>query len=290
MDVPQARTALEESVRRVTSIALVHETLSASLDESVDVRRGRRPGARHDRRGGRRPAVTVRRRGQLRRAAGGDGHAAGDGAHRAGAERRRARATTTSRPAPSRSGSRRARRHRLTVQVVDDGRGLPPGFEAASSRPAGASDRADPGRLRARRSARAVLAGIGWNGGHGDLRVTTRSVTRVSRSAAGCAVVQRLSAIRSSSDRPPQTPASCPLSSAHARQASVTVQRPADCLGVLRSAGVRGRSLPMGKNSSGSSSRHAAACRQSMRRPSVTVCVVPLVKSFTRCGVTQPIP
>ncbi|CAM3268533.1 sensor histidine kinase [Stackebrandtia soli] len=33
--VPQARAALEESVRRVTSIALVHETLSRSSDESV---------------------------------------------------------------------------------------------------------------------------------------------------------------------------------------------------------------------------------------------------------------
>jgi two-component sensor histidine kinase len=34
--VPEARTALEESMRRVQSIALVHETLSVSIDESVD--------------------------------------------------------------------------------------------------------------------------------------------------------------------------------------------------------------------------------------------------------------
>jgi two-component sensor histidine kinase len=33
---PEARTALEESMRRVSSIALVHETLSVSIDESVD--------------------------------------------------------------------------------------------------------------------------------------------------------------------------------------------------------------------------------------------------------------
>jgi len=33
--VPEARTALEESMRRVTSIALVHETLSTSIDEEV---------------------------------------------------------------------------------------------------------------------------------------------------------------------------------------------------------------------------------------------------------------
>jgi two-component system, sensor histidine kinase PdtaS len=34
--VPGARAALEESMRRVQSIALVHETLSVSIDESVD--------------------------------------------------------------------------------------------------------------------------------------------------------------------------------------------------------------------------------------------------------------
>jgi two-component sensor histidine kinase len=34
--VPAARVALEESMRRVQSIALVHETLSVSIDESVD--------------------------------------------------------------------------------------------------------------------------------------------------------------------------------------------------------------------------------------------------------------
>jgi two-component sensor histidine kinase len=36
MSVPEARGALEEAVRRVGSIALVHETLSQSLDENVD--------------------------------------------------------------------------------------------------------------------------------------------------------------------------------------------------------------------------------------------------------------
>ena len=35
--IPEARRALEESMRRVNSIALVHETLSASVDEKVDV-------------------------------------------------------------------------------------------------------------------------------------------------------------------------------------------------------------------------------------------------------------
>jgi two-component sensor histidine kinase len=36
VSVPEARSALEESMRRVQSIALVHETLSVSIDESVD--------------------------------------------------------------------------------------------------------------------------------------------------------------------------------------------------------------------------------------------------------------
>ena len=36
MVVPEARMALRESVRRVTSIALVHETLSQSMGEEVD--------------------------------------------------------------------------------------------------------------------------------------------------------------------------------------------------------------------------------------------------------------
>jgi two-component sensor histidine kinase len=36
VSVPEAREALEESMRRVSSIALVHETLSVSIDESVD--------------------------------------------------------------------------------------------------------------------------------------------------------------------------------------------------------------------------------------------------------------
>jgi two-component sensor histidine kinase len=36
VSAPEARTALEESMRRVSSIALVHETLSVSMDESVD--------------------------------------------------------------------------------------------------------------------------------------------------------------------------------------------------------------------------------------------------------------
>src|SRR5690606_14263037 len=36
MTSPEARDALDEAMRRVTTIALVHETLSQTLDETVD--------------------------------------------------------------------------------------------------------------------------------------------------------------------------------------------------------------------------------------------------------------
>ena len=49
---PEARAALEEAVRRIGSIAVVHETLSQSFDEIVAVRRDRRPAPDDGRRGG----------------------------------------------------------------------------------------------------------------------------------------------------------------------------------------------------------------------------------------------
>ena len=52
MDSADAKAALEEAVRRVGSIAIVHETLSQAVEESVDVRRGRRPARRDGRRRG----------------------------------------------------------------------------------------------------------------------------------------------------------------------------------------------------------------------------------------------
>ena len=79
----------------------------------------------------------------------------------------------------------------------------------------------------------------------------------------GRAALRRLSARRSSSERPPQTPASCPDSSAHFRQVSMTSQRRHTALAssICR---IAGPVFPIGKNSSGSSSRQAARSRQSM--------------------------
>lgn len=74
----------------------------------------------------------------------------------------------------------------------------------------------------------------------------------------------RLSVRRSSSLNPPQTPESCPVSSAQLRQSLVTAHRlqTAFASSTWRSAGPV---VPIGKKSSGSSSRQSALWRQSMR-------------------------
>jgi len=83
---------------------------------------------------------------------------------------------------------------------------------------------------------------------------------------------RRLSARRSSSLMPPQTPASCPVSRAHCRQRSTTSQRRQTALAssICRSAGPV---FPIGKNSSGSSSRQAARWRQSIKVSLLVSCV-----------------
>jgi hypothetical protein len=73
----------------------------------------------------------------------------------------------------------------------------------------------------------------------------------------------RFIARRSSSDNPPQTPESCPLSSAQARHGSFTGQR----LQIFLASSIccsAGPVFPTGKKISGSSWRQIASCRQSM--------------------------
>jgi two-component sensor histidine kinase len=131
MEVPQARIALEESVRRVSSIAVVHETLSGSLEENVpfDEVADRVLAMIADVGGS---AVTVRRRGsfgvlsaelatplamvltELVQNAVEHGY----DAQQAGSVEIRVE---------------RGEGDRLRVQVVDDGRGLPAGFALADS-------------------------------------------------------------------------------------------------------------------------------------------------------------
>jgi two-component system, sensor histidine kinase PdtaS len=133
VESPDARTALEESVRRVASIAMVHETLAVSLDERVDF-----------------DGIVDRLLGSL-------GDVAGAGT-RVRLERAGSfgiliadvatplvmvltevvqNAVEHGFPEDSDAGSVTvtARRHgrRITVTVADDGVGLPPGFSLAAS-------------------------------------------------------------------------------------------------------------------------------------------------------------
>ena len=131
--IPAARAALEESVRRVASIALVHETLSMSSDEAVEfdgivdrVARAAGEVAADE------SKVAMRRDGHVRRAAGRDRHAARHGAQRAAAQRGRARVRAGLATARSSSRSHRDRRQ-LQVTVADDGRGLPDDFDLDSA-------------------------------------------------------------------------------------------------------------------------------------------------------------
>ena len=318
MDSEQGREALEEAVRRVGSIAIVHETLSQNLDERVEFDeiadrvlamvaeispgQGHRPPhrpLRHPRRGGRHPAVHGAHRGAAERAGarlrtGGDGHG---------------------------RGLRGARRHptegRLLITVQDDGRGLPEGFDPqragnlglqivrtlVEGELGGTFDMVPGARARhpggprppgaARRSSRGCAAGpnsseprtavdgpgsLAHACASGVLRAATRGAglrayARVRAARCGSVAVgvrrqalalrarlraaRRFIARRSSSLRPPQTPESWPDSSAHCRHCSMTGQRRQTALAssICSSAGPV---LPMGKKSSGSSSRQTA--------------------------------
>ena len=126
--VPAARNALEESVRRVASIALVHETLSMSSRRGGRVRRDRRSGGLGRGRGRRRrDAGQAAPGGLVRDPAGRDRHPAGHGAQRTAAERGRARASNRAPRARSWSAWTRHRKQ-LQVTVADNGVGLPADF------------------------------------------------------------------------------------------------------------------------------------------------------------------
>lgn len=155
MDSPQGREALNEAVRRVGSIAIVHETLSQNLDERVEfdeiadrviamvaeISPGKVTSPAHR---------TVRR--PRRRS----GHSAGDGPHRGAAERPGAR-VRRGRVRHGR-GLRGARRFAHGRAVADhrSGRRLRParGIRPAARRESGPPDRADAGGGRAERLVR----------------------------------------------------------------------------------------------------------------------------------------
>ena len=131
---PEAKLAIEESVRRIRSIALVHEILSREAGDDVAFIEIVRPLVRMVEEGMSsedRP-ITFNVEGEAGRAPRHRGHAAGGGAQRAPAERHRPRL-----PAP-RSTSRPDRAsvvvhldndgERMRATVIDDGVGVPEGF------------------------------------------------------------------------------------------------------------------------------------------------------------------
>ena len=146
MTVPEARTALEEAVRRVGSIALVHETLSQSIDESVDFDEiadrlrlmvvdvgstGQAPTSTRVGTFGVVPGEVATPLAMvltelLQNATehafdGGPGHIDGGPGH----------ITVTARRTPAEGGQR------LRVEVLDDGHGLPAGFDLGRSQSLG---------------------------------------------------------------------------------------------------------------------------------------------------------
>ena len=266
---------------------LVHETLSHGFDETVDFDEVDRPRAWPcRRRGGRRARrpVAAERDGLVRAAAGRGRDVAGawssaelvhnavehglaaGGGHGAGAGR--ARASRTARSV-------------LQVYVADDGQGLPDGFNPARARGGlGHADRhvagagpARPDHLGGRRKPRGTVvrfaarlrAGRGRTG-TGAGPAVDRGSRGVGSSAGpagpGVAALERATLVlgqcRPRHRRPGRS--RC----AHFRQVSTTSQRRQTALAssIWRRAGPV---FPIGKNSSGSSSRQAARLRQSIR-------------------------
>jgi two-component system, sensor histidine kinase PdtaS len=292
LSAPEARAALQEAVRRVGSIAIVHETLSHAPEEIVDfddiadrvammAAEVSSPEVR----------VTPKITGQfgmlpatvatplamvltelLQNAL---QHGFGSSQRSSGSDTGIIEVVAERAP------------ELLTVTVTDSGAGLPPGFDLENTTSLGLQivrtlvEGELGGRISLRpRAGGGTIAVV-------DLPVryeqeAMRLLSSVRRAlfgppAAAKALellaytpararsrsVRRLSARRSSSLMPPQTPASWPLSMAQRRHSSSTLHRRHTCLAssICRSAGPL---FPIGKNSSGSTSRQAAMWRQSM--------------------------
>ena len=187
-----AKAALEEAVRRVGSIAIVHETLSHALEETVDFDDiADRLGAMVVDVSGVEVPVRVVREGSFGKLSVRGGHPAGDGAHRAAAERRRARVR---RPARPHRGPGRGDRPTDRRAAAPGGRGRRSGA-ARRIRPR----RVDPARALDRTNARRVGAGRcprdrSGDPGHARAGGPARRLTRRSGGAdagAGVAALQR---------------------------------------------------------------------------------------------------
>ena len=129
LTAPEAKAAVNESVRRIRTIALVHETLSREPGDDVAFIEIVRPLLRLAEEGLQSPDRPVRFsvKGDGGQAAGDRRHAVVGRAHRAAAERRRSRV-----PGGQRRWSGRGELENdggeLRLRVVDNGLGLPAGF------------------------------------------------------------------------------------------------------------------------------------------------------------------
>lgn len=292
---PEARAALEEAVRRVGSIAIVHETLSHAPDEIVDfddvVDRVAMMAAE----------MSATEAQVVSKSAGTFGMLPASVATplamvltellQNALQHGFTRVQGASSPATGTlEVSAERSRGRLVVTVADDGVGLPTDFDPESTTSLGLQivRTLVVGELGGRLTIEPRLGGgtratvdlplqadtelpIGWS------PTVTRAAKRARPGlrAVGdghrqtCArarvrSIRRFSARRSSSLVPPQTPASWPLSIAQCRQGSRTGQR-RQTLFASSICNSAGPVFPIGKNSSGSTSRQAALWRQSMR-------------------------
>ena len=180
MDVPEAKEALEEAMRRVATIALVHETLSQTLDEQVElddmVGRALRLAADVASAG---TSVRTVRTGSFGMVPARGRDAARARPHRAGDQRRRARVRGAHRRGPSRSAWSGRTRTCGSV-VADDGVGLPENGGAGGRGPA-----AGWARRSSRRSSPTSCGGtIEWSTREGGgTQVELQLVLRVADSA-----------------------------------------------------------------------------------------------------------
>ena len=276
---PEAQAAIEESERRIRSIAIVHETLSRDAGDVVRVRRDRAAaGARWSRRPSPAPTVTLRfdGRGRRRRAARRGRDAARGRAQRADAERGRPRVpVATARSARRGHGARAAGTRgrssswsRWSTTASGCRRASRSSSRAGSgcrscrrSSPASWAARSSCAGVGRRRDARARLRGAAAPASAG------RAVRPVSRRRAAWRASALRSLRRSSSVVPPQMPASWLVARANSRHSSFTAQavQMRRAVSICSSAGPV---LPMGKKTSGSESRQAERVRHALQRPS----------------------
>ena len=280
---PEARAALEESERRIRSIAIVHETLSRDAGDVVRFDEIVRPLVRvvEETVVVARLAISLRGRRRRRRAPGRGRDAARGRAQRAHAERGRPRVPVgrAHRRAPSACSS-----HATTVSCVVDVRRRRRGPAArVHARAVGwprALDRAGARHERARRLDRdAQRRRHVACASRCPLRRPPRvelvePLPRRRRCGSAqptmrCLASQALRSLRrSSSVVPPQTPASWLVARANSRHSSLTGQ----AVQIRRAVSIWSRAgpvVPMGKKTSGSESRQAERVRHALDVPIV---------------------